>query len=139
MSTMNLHLVCAALLLSAVALSGGCIAAPEEEGEAQLDQSLSVLAVPDPPATLTATLTECYGWNSVDWSASANTAYYALYKSTSPTFAGATLVYDGPNTFASVNVLTNPGYLHLRVKACNVEGCSVYSVQETAGRFRTCN
>lgn len=124
-----------ALLLSMMVAGSGC--AVELTEESQLDQDVSTQAVPNPPASLTITNYECYGANGASWSTTPNTAYYALYYSTSHLFTNPSLLYDGPNTFEGFNVdITGPWYL--RVKACNVEGCSDYGPQATARRFRTC-
>ncbi len=97
----------------------------------------SAIAVPATPNPINVVSEQCYGLNTVNWTAKAGTTEYKMYKSTSSTFSFPSLMYSGNNTSSVVNVSgSSPWYI--RVKACNASGCSAYSNQVNAYRINSC-
>lgn len=87
---------------------------------------------PATPSSLTVRLEYCYGFNSLEWSASTGATYYELYGSTSSTFTHQWLEYSGSGTSHFVNV---SGTTFYRVRACNANGCSGYRNGNRAARY----
>jgi subtilisin family serine protease len=113
-----------------------------DPGTGSPNRLLYTLSVPSPvgappmPASMTVTQLQCWGLNSVTWSASSGATYYELYRSTSSSYPSQTLEYSGPDTSRTVSV---GSLTYLRVRACNSSGCSDYRVGNLpASFFGTC-
>ncbi len=78
---------------------------------------------PPAPASFTVTPAMCYGLNDLDWAPSAGATRYEVYRSSSSGFGTQTLVYSGPDTMTTLNVVASA---YVRVRACNASGCSCY-------------
>jgi subtilisin family serine protease len=111
-------------------------------GSGSPNRLLYTLVVPPPPgappmpASMTVTQLQCWGLNSVSWTASSGATFYELYRSTNSSYPSQTLEYSGPNTSRTVSVGT---ITYLRVRACNSSGCSDYRVGNLpASFFGTC-
>lgn len=94
------------------------------------------LQVPSSPSLSTSS-DSCYGFNSASWNSTSGVTEYKLYKSTYSNFQYPSLMYNGVNTTAFVNVNSGSTW-YLRVKACNAAGCSAYSNQATAYYYNGC-
>ena len=115
------------------------------EMESHLEGSMPVVsgwretgnsAAPPPPDPINATSEQCYGLNSVTWTAQVMTTDYELYRSTSSSFTNPVLIYAGRGTFTTVNV--SSGTWYLRARACSSAGCSNYTSQVSATRISGC-
>ncbi len=93
-------------------------------------------SVPTAPNPISKQSGQCYGFNTVNWTAQSGATEYKLYRSTNSSFTNAVLQYSGTNTQTGVNV--SSGTWYLRAKACNASGCSPYSNQVTASRISSC-
>jgi hypothetical protein len=105
-----------ALVVSAALSLLGCV--EPVDGVAEAEQEVTALAVPAPPADLSAESMECFGFYFLNWSYSDGATYYELYRLT-PTQAVA---YSGGDVGIGVNIGNQSR--SFAVKACNSEGCS---------------
>lgn len=123
-----------ALAVAATTSSMGCVAEDEGlDGEAEMLQSVSTLAVPAPPADIWAESLECYGRFRVRWTHSAGATSYELHR-ISP-LPGR--IFSGAGSWAGVNVGNQPAVF--ASKACNAEGCSGFSPFVDVYPLPTCN
>lgn len=105
-----------ALVVGAALWLLGCVEPADDVADAE--QEIIMLAVPSPPADLSAESMECYGFFFLNWSYSDGATYYELYRLT-PTQA---VVYSGEDVGIGVNIGNQSR--SFAVKACNSEGCS---------------
>ena len=92
--------------------------------------------VPNAPNPIYVNPEMCLGLNSINWTTQSVATEYKLYKSPSSSFTFPVLLYNGTNTFSTINV--SSGTWYLRAQACNASGCSAYSNQVSASRISSC-
>ena len=93
-------------------------------------------SVPSSPNPISGKSGQCYGFNTISWTAQPSATDYKLYSSTSSSFTSHMLLYSGTSTNTGVNV--SSGTWYLRAKACNSSGCSAYSNQVSSTRLNGC-
>lgn len=123
----------ALLLMAAGAVAGtGCVAEleSEEAASAEQAQAVGILAAPATPSPFVVISEHCRGLNSVEWGAVAGATTYELWYSVYSDFHSPWLHSSASTVSRFINVGMSTWYL--RVRACNADGCSAYSVQRTA-------
>lgn len=86
-------------------------------------------SVPGAPMNVDVEPLQCYGQNAVTWSSGGGGALaeYQVFKSTSATFSPQTLVYRSSDPGFGLNISQSESPSYIRVRACNLAGCSTYS------------
>ena len=88
-------------------------------------------AIPNPPGPISRFSEWCYGFNDSYWTAQSDATSYQLHRAFFPSFTSPTVIYDGPDTWAVIDVPRGSTW-YLRAKACNAAGCSGYTEQVSA-------
>ncbi len=84
---------------------------------------VSPAGAPPVPASLKVTSLKSYGYSDLSWAAVPGATSYQLYRSSSPYFTNALLVYSGTATRFTINVSSKT---YIGVRACNASGCSCF-------------
>lgn len=99
-------------------------------------------SAPPTPINLDVEKLQCYGQNTLNWSAGSGVGplgKYQVFRSTSAGFTTQTLIYEGRDSAIGINIPSNRSPSYIRVRACNAGGCSSYDVgDETATYYAGC-
>lgn len=104
---------------------------------AVLDWRSNPSSVPAAPTNLDVDPLQCYGQNIVSWADGGGgpTGEYRVYKSSSPSFSSQTLIYQAQEKILSVNVGASESPVYVRARACNLAGCSSYTVGDEPATY----